>query len=121
MKYLHFSYSMKHCYISCRCLNQMEKDGLSVDDIFRQCAFRQDERDMVLKAVRIVQPDYCPILATSTDHLNGLPALVQDYYMQVSQSVEYGLFTVMLLFRIPYIDVLPNNSVGGFSVVINYI
>uniref|UniRef100_H2VAF5 DNA-directed RNA polymerase n=1 Tax=Takifugu rubripes TaxID=31033 RepID=H2VAF5_TAKRU len=65
-----------------RCLNQMEKDGVSVDDIFRQCAFRQDERDMVLRAVRIVQPDYCPSLDTSRNQLNGLPALVQDYYMQ---------------------------------------
>lgn len=87
MKYLHSSYCMKHCFISCRCLNQMEKDGLSVDNIFRQCAFRQDERDMVLRAVRIVQPDYCPSLDTSRDQLNGLPALVQDYYMQVSQPV----------------------------------
>lgn len=91
----------------------MEKDGLSVDDIFCQCAFRQDERDMVLRAVHIVQPDYHPNINTSTDQLNGLPALVQDYYMQVLQAVcNMGCFLsyLKLLFRMTYSDAFPNNS-----------
>lgn len=75
---------VKLCYISCRCLNQMTKDGLSVDDVFSQCVFRQDERDMVLRAVHIVQPDYHPSVNANTSQCS--PALVQDYYIQVSQA-----------------------------------
>ncbi|KAG8003580.1 DNA-directed RNA polymerase [Nibea albiflora] len=52
-----------------RCLSQMEEDGLSVDDVFSQCVFRQDERDMVLKAVHIVQPDYQPDLNANSKAL----------------------------------------------------
>ncbi|KAI3368300.1 hypothetical protein L3Q82_008012 [Scortum barcoo] len=63
-----------------RCLNKMEEDGLSVDDVFSQCVFQKDERDMVLKAVRIVQPDYQPSFSGSTDQ--SLPTLVQDFYVQ---------------------------------------
>ncbi|KAM7012929.1 DNA-directed RNA polymerase, mitochondrial [Tautogolabrus adspersus] len=63
-----------------RCLSQMEEDGLSVDDVFSQCVFRQDERDMVLKAVHIVQPDYQPRLNTAIS--DCFSPLVQDYYIQ---------------------------------------
>ncbi|XP_034564724.1 DNA-directed RNA polymerase, mitochondrial [Notolabrus celidotus] len=62
-----------------RCLSQMEEDGLTVDDVFSQCIFHQDERDMVLKAVHIVQPDYQPNLHATTE---CYPPLVEDYYMQ---------------------------------------
>uniref|UniRef100_A0A8C9YZI6 DNA-directed RNA polymerase n=1 Tax=Sander lucioperca TaxID=283035 RepID=A0A8C9YZI6_SANLU len=65
-----------------RCLSQMEEDGLSVDDLFSQCVFRQDERDMVLKAVHIVQPDYQPILNTNTNQCSS--SLVKDFYTQRS-------------------------------------
>ncbi|XP_068447589.1 DNA-directed RNA polymerase, mitochondrial isoform X2 [Clinocottus analis] len=65
-----------------RCLSQMEKDGLSLDDLFSQCVFRQDERDMVLKAVRVVQPDYRPGLnASPTPRFSPL---VHDLYTQRS-------------------------------------
>ncbi|XP_035379242.1 DNA-directed RNA polymerase, mitochondrial isoform X1 [Electrophorus electricus] len=46
-----------------RCLQQMKQDGLSVDDVFRQYVFRQDERAAVLRAVHVVQPNYKPRLA----------------------------------------------------------
>lgn len=62
----------------------MEKDGLYVDDVFSQCVFRQDERDMVLRAVHIVRPGYHPSLNANTNQSS--PALVQDYYSQVSQA-----------------------------------
>ncbi|XP_074491779.1 DNA-directed RNA polymerase, mitochondrial isoform X1 [Sebastes fasciatus] len=65
-----------------RCLSQMEGDGLSVDDLFSRCVFRQDERDMVLKAVRIVQPDYQPNLNASTSQCAS--SLVQEFYTQRS-------------------------------------
>ncbi|XP_072245864.1 DNA-directed RNA polymerase, mitochondrial [Leuresthes tenuis] len=63
-----------------RCLNQMEQDGLSVDNLFSECVFRQDERDMVLKAIRAVKPDYQPSLDLHTSPC--LSPLVQDFYKQ---------------------------------------
>uniref|UniRef100_A0A672YWN7 DNA-directed RNA polymerase n=1 Tax=Sphaeramia orbicularis TaxID=375764 RepID=A0A672YWN7_9TELE len=65
-------------HIITRCLNQMEEDGLSVEDLFSQCVFRRDERDMVLKAIRSVQADYQP--SVNLDASQCLPSLVQDYY-----------------------------------------
>lgn len=69
------------CPCSSRCLRQMEEDGLSVDDLFSQCVFRQDERDMVLKAIRIIQPDYQPRVDPTKSQCSS--PLVQDYYTQV--------------------------------------
>uniref|UniRef100_UPI0037E77CFC DNA-directed RNA polymerase, mitochondrial n=1 Tax=Semicossyphus pulcher TaxID=241346 RepID=UPI0037E77CFC len=63
-----------------RCLSHMEEDGLSVDDIFSQCVFRQDERDMVLNAIHIVRPDYQPSLNETTSE--SYSPLVKDYYTQ---------------------------------------
>ncbi|XP_045905416.1 DNA-directed RNA polymerase, mitochondrial isoform X3 [Micropterus dolomieu] len=63
-----------------RCLSQMEEDGLSVDDVFSRCAFRQDERDMVLKAVHIARPDYQPCLKATTSQCSS--TLVQDFYIK---------------------------------------
>uniref|UniRef100_A0A1A7WLC6 DNA-directed RNA polymerase n=2 Tax=Iconisemion striatum TaxID=60296 RepID=A0A1A7WLC6_9TELE len=63
-----------------RCLKQMEVDGLSVDELFSQCVFRQDERDMLLKAITTVKPGYKPSLDLHT-HLCSSP-LVQDFYTQ---------------------------------------
>lgn len=63
-----------------RCLSQMEEDGLCVDDVFSQCVFREDERDMVLKAIHTIQPEYQPHLNTDGDPQS--PSLVQDYYTQ---------------------------------------
>ncbi|CAJ1060263.1 DNA-directed RNA polymerase%2C mitochondrial [Xyrichtys novacula] len=63
-----------------RCLNQMMEDGLTVDDVFSKCVFHQDERDMVLKAVHLVQPDYQPNLHNTANEC--YPPLVIDYYTQ---------------------------------------
>ncbi|XP_074524126.1 DNA-directed RNA polymerase, mitochondrial isoform X2 [Halichoeres trimaculatus] len=65
-----------------RCLSQMEETGFTVDDVFSECVFHQDERDMVLKAVRIIQPDYQPQLISPTTSSEFYPPLVQDYYTQ---------------------------------------
>nr|XP_033937151.1 DNA-directed RNA polymerase, mitochondrial [Pseudochaenichthys georgianus] len=65
-----------------RCLTQMEEEGFSLDDVFRKGVFRQDERDMVLKAVQIVQPDYQPSLKTDTEQCSS--SLVHNYYTQRS-------------------------------------
>ncbi|XP_035508951.1 DNA-directed RNA polymerase, mitochondrial isoform X2 [Morone saxatilis] len=66
-----------------RCLNQMKKNDVSVDDVFSQCVFRQDEGDMVLKAVRIVQPDYQPNCQPHSLNKNEYSSpLVKDFYAQ---------------------------------------
>ncbi|TNN64107.1 DNA-directed RNA polymerase, mitochondrial [Liparis tanakae] len=65
-----------------RCLSRMEKDGLSVDDVFSRCVFRQDERDMVLKAVHVVTPEYRPRLDAGATASSS--SLVHDFYTQRS-------------------------------------
>uniref|UniRef100_A0A672LHW1 DNA-directed RNA polymerase n=1 Tax=Sinocyclocheilus grahami TaxID=75366 RepID=A0A672LHW1_SINGR len=60
-----------------RCLQQMEVDGLSVDDVFRQCVFKKDEREMVLRAVRLVHPEYQPIVSKDQP-VCSLPLVKQD-------------------------------------------
>ncbi|KAJ3598921.1 hypothetical protein NHX12_032884 [Muraenolepis orangiensis] len=65
-----------------RCLDHMESEKLSLDDLFSKLVFRQDERDMVMKAVHSVRPDYRPV---SNDDLGATgchPALVRDFYLQ---------------------------------------
>ncbi|XP_062419499.1 DNA-directed RNA polymerase, mitochondrial [Pungitius pungitius] len=83
-----------------RCLSQMEEDGLSVDDLLGRCVFRQDERDMVLKAVRLARPDYEPRLRAGAAQC---PSLVQEFYAQVpleqSSFILHSL--VSLLHRRP--------------------
>ncbi|XP_037106422.1 DNA-directed RNA polymerase, mitochondrial [Syngnathus acus] len=63
-----------------RCLTHMEKDGISVDDLFSQCVFRLDERDMVLKAIHTVQPDYQPTGNLTTSQSSAV--LVKDFYQK---------------------------------------
>ncbi|XP_060797384.1 DNA-directed RNA polymerase, mitochondrial [Neoarius graeffei] len=67
-----------------RCLQQMAEGGLCLDNMFRQCVFRQDERDMVLKAIRIVKPDYKPHTPFERPHCS-LP-LVEDFYTKREES-----------------------------------
>ncbi|XP_077082544.1 DNA-directed RNA polymerase, mitochondrial [Siphateles boraxobius] len=73
---------MSECekWIITRCLQQMEVDGMSVDDVFRQCVFKKDEREMVLKAVRLVQPEYQPFV--SKDQPVCSLSLVEKFYAE---------------------------------------
>ncbi|XP_075300334.1 DNA-directed RNA polymerase, mitochondrial isoform X2 [Opisthocomus hoazin] len=41
-----------------RCVQQLKKDGFHVDELFQQCLFEEDEKEKVLSAIRIVQPNY---------------------------------------------------------------
>ncbi|XP_075062200.1 DNA-directed RNA polymerase, mitochondrial [Mixophyes fleayi] len=41
-----------------RCLNQMEEHQMSIDQLFQHFTFVEDERDMVLKAIHCVRPDF---------------------------------------------------------------
>ncbi|KAA0712220.1 DNA-directed RNA polymerase, mitochondrial [Triplophysa tibetana] len=69
-----------------RCLQQMAVDGISVDDVFRECVFKQDERDVVLRAVRLVQPEYQPHLSKEQP-LCSLP-LVDRFYAE-REGISY--------------------------------
>ncbi|XP_028857359.1 DNA-directed RNA polymerase, mitochondrial isoform X2 [Denticeps clupeoides] len=63
-----------------RCIQQMETDGISMDDLFRLCVFRQDEREMVLRAIRTVQPDFQP--QTLAGRLLCPSPLVHSFYTE---------------------------------------
>ncbi|NWQ85876.1 RPOM protein, partial [Burhinus bistriatus] len=41
-----------------RCLQQLKNDGFHVDELFQKCLFEEDEKEKVLRAIRIVQPNY---------------------------------------------------------------
>ncbi|XP_055717833.1 DNA-directed RNA polymerase, mitochondrial [Salvelinus fontinalis] len=63
-----------------RVLRQMEEDGLPVDELFSHCVFRQDERDMVLRAIHTVQPDFQPTINTILQTCSS--PLVKDFYTE---------------------------------------
>ncbi|XP_062311594.1 DNA-directed RNA polymerase, mitochondrial isoform X2 [Osmerus eperlanus] len=71
-------------HIILRCLSQLEGDGLSLDGMFRKVMFKQDEKDMVLKAVHAVQPNYQPS-SSFTQPLCSSP-LVKDFYTQRGEA-----------------------------------
>ncbi|NXF38379.1 RPOM protein, partial [Nyctibius bracteatus] len=41
-----------------RCVQQLKSDGFHVDELFQKCLFEEDEKEKVLRAVRVVQPKY---------------------------------------------------------------
>ncbi|NXH68126.1 RPOM protein, partial [Hydrobates tethys] len=41
-----------------RCVQQLKNDGFHVDELFQKCLFEEDEKEKVLRAIRIVQPKY---------------------------------------------------------------
>ncbi|KAL1023028.1 hypothetical protein UPYG_G00035560 [Umbra pygmaea] len=61
-----------------RVLRQIKEDGLSLDEMFHHCVFRQDERDMVLKAIQMVTPEYQPSIK-HVRHMCSSP-LVKEFY-----------------------------------------
>ncbi|XP_024121139.1 DNA-directed RNA polymerase, mitochondrial [Oryzias melastigma] len=71
-----------HCppKVISRCLNQMEEDGLTLDDLFSSCVFRRDEKDMLLKAVCAVEPGYEPRPQVLTNE--SWSPLVHPFYTQ---------------------------------------
>ncbi|NWH48693.1 RPOM protein, partial [Fregata magnificens] len=41
-----------------RCVQKLKNDGFHVDELFQKCLFEEDEKEKVLRAIRIVQPNY---------------------------------------------------------------
>ncbi|MGH0156447.1 UNVERIFIED_CONTAM: hypothetical protein FKN15_031511 [Acipenser sinensis] len=71
-----------HCSsrVISRCLQQLEEDGFSVEDLFKQCVFREDEREMVLKAVQTIHPDFLPHVDAEMKICSS--PLVHDFYTE---------------------------------------
>ncbi|KAG5851368.1 hypothetical protein ANANG_G00092540 [Anguilla anguilla] len=69
-----------------RCLQQLEEAGFSLEDLFRRCLFRQDERETVLKAVRMVEPDFQPAVRTEPKICTS--PLVEEVYTK-RDNVDY--------------------------------
>uniref|UniRef100_A0A8C8M1W4 DNA-directed RNA polymerase n=1 Tax=Oncorhynchus tshawytscha TaxID=74940 RepID=A0A8C8M1W4_ONCTS len=70
-----------------RVLRQMEEDGLPVDELFSHCVFRQDERDMVLRAIHTVQPDFQSSINTILQTCSS--PLVKDFYTEVGHKLNH--------------------------------
>ncbi|KAK1157113.1 DNA-directed RNA polymerase, mitochondrial isoform X1 [Acipenser oxyrinchus oxyrinchus] len=76
-----------HCSnrVISRCLQQLEEDGFSVEDLFKQCVFREDEREMVLKAVQTVHPGFLPHVDAEMKICSS--PLVHDFYTKRESAV----------------------------------
>lgn len=62
----------------------MKEAGLGLDELFGQTVFRKDEREMVLRAINKVQPDYQPCI-TKSQQVCPSP-LVQTFYGEREQA-----------------------------------
>ncbi|XP_030322045.1 DNA-directed RNA polymerase, mitochondrial [Calypte anna] len=69
-----------------RCLQQLKNDGFHVDDLFQKCLFEEDEKEMVLRAIRIVQPNYQ--LPPPPSPQTCKSSLLQDFYSK-ERMVSY--------------------------------
>ncbi|MGH0160467.1 UNVERIFIED_CONTAM: hypothetical protein FKN15_039259, partial [Acipenser sinensis] len=76
-----------HCSsrVISRCLQQLEEDGFFVEDLFKQCVFREDEREMVLKAVQTIHPDFLPHVDAEMKICSS--PLVHDFYTERESAV----------------------------------
>uniref|UniRef100_A0A672YW69 DNA-directed RNA polymerase n=1 Tax=Sphaeramia orbicularis TaxID=375764 RepID=A0A672YW69_9TELE len=86
-------------HIITRCLNQMEEDGLSVEDLFSQCVFRRDERDMVLKAIRSVQADYQPSVNLDASQCGILTVLLSFQREMLAEQRAHWRKTLLQALR----------------------
>lgn len=63
-------------------MQHLKKDGFHVDELFQKCLFEGDEKEMVLKAIRIIQPDYQ--LPPPPKPEICKTALLKNFYSEVS-------------------------------------
>ncbi|XP_064030992.1 DNA-directed RNA polymerase, mitochondrial [Pogoniulus pusillus] len=61
-----------------RYMQQLRKDGFHVDELFQKCLFEDDEKEKVLKVIRIVHPTYQLPPSPSPDTCKS--TLLQDFY-----------------------------------------
>ncbi|NWU66720.1 RPOM protein, partial [Pterocles burchelli] len=69
-----------------RCLQQMRNDGFHVDELFQKCLLEEDEKEKVLRAIRIVQPNYQ--LPPPPKPQTCKSSLLQDFYSR-EKMVSY--------------------------------
>ncbi|NXE95282.1 RPOM protein, partial [Menura novaehollandiae] len=69
-----------------RYLQKMDSDGFHVDELFQKCLFEEDEKEMVLRAVRTVQPNY-QLPPPPSSHICK-SSLLQDFYSR-EKMVSY--------------------------------
>ncbi|XP_030365054.1 DNA-directed RNA polymerase, mitochondrial [Strigops habroptila] len=61
-----------------RFMQQLKHDGFHVDELFQKCLFEEDEKEKVLKAIRMIHPNYELPPAPSSQTCNS--SLLQDFY-----------------------------------------
>ncbi|NXT85379.1 RPOM protein, partial [Zapornia atra] len=61
-----------------RCLQQLQSSGFHVDELFQKCLFEEDEQENILRAIRIVQPNYQLPPPPSPQPCKS--SLLQDFY-----------------------------------------
>ncbi|XP_014738390.1 PREDICTED: DNA-directed RNA polymerase, mitochondrial isoform X2 [Sturnus vulgaris] len=61
-----------------RYLQQLSSNGFHVDELFQKCLFEEDEKEMVLRAIRTVQPNYQLPPPPSPEISKS--SLLQDFY-----------------------------------------
>ncbi|NXI38007.1 RPOM protein, partial [Galbula dea] len=69
-----------------RCVQRLESDGFRVDELFQKCLFEEDEKEKVLKAIRILQPKYQ--LPPPPSPQTCRSSLLQDFYSK-EKTVSY--------------------------------
>ncbi|XP_025938080.1 DNA-directed RNA polymerase, mitochondrial [Apteryx rowi] len=61
-----------------RCVQRLKNDGFHVDDLFQKCLFEEDEKEKVLRAIRMIQPNYQ--LPPPPNPETCQSALLRDFY-----------------------------------------
>lgn len=74
----------------------MNSNGFHVDELFQKCLFEEDEKEMVLSAIRTVQPNYQLPPPPSPEICKS--SLLQDFYSRVSHSAQGGVEAGQMVF-----------------------
>uniref|UniRef100_A0A674IWT7 DNA-directed RNA polymerase n=1 Tax=Terrapene triunguis TaxID=2587831 RepID=A0A674IWT7_9SAUR len=69
-----------------RCVQQLEEDGFKLDELFKDVVYEEDEREMVLKAVRIIEPNFHPLSQPCSEICTS--PLLRDFYSK-EKPVSY--------------------------------
>ncbi|XP_032902410.1 DNA-directed RNA polymerase, mitochondrial [Amblyraja radiata] len=79
---------MENCSVHMirRCIQQLEENGFQTQNIFKTCIFHKDEREMVTKAIRVVNPNFQPLSEPEAAICQS--PLVSRFYAEVG-PVEY--------------------------------
>uniref|UniRef100_A0A452GXK6 DNA-directed RNA polymerase n=1 Tax=Gopherus agassizii TaxID=38772 RepID=A0A452GXK6_9SAUR len=69
-----------------RCVQQLEEDGFNLDELFRDAVYEDDKREMVLKAIRIIEPNFQPLPQPHPEICTS--PLLRDFYSK-EKPVSY--------------------------------